>query len=212
MRLYVDGFHDDFSRKFQQTGQLTLSVSMMGAGLVLVANRPLVELLAGPGFYAGRAAVTWFAVAVLMLPFASLFSALRQISGTMGMTAAFAFLKLGVGVVLAVPMFRIFGMAGLAATFALVPLIDAAYGCVTGARNCGFDPWRLSGRLIITATAHSALIVAAGYLIASFPGEGPLIVLFGKPTHLPGWVEVVVGGSVALIGAFSLTRSPLLQK
>lgn len=212
MRLYVEGKKEEFGRKFQETGQLTLSVALLAGGLVLTFNRPLVELLAGPEFYAGQRTATWFAIGTVILPLAGLFSALRQISGTMGMTAIFALLKLVVGVLLAIPMFNLFGLEGLAATFALVPLIDAAYGYVTGATNCGFRPWQLSGKLVLTSFVFVTIILIGGYLTASDSSSGLPINIFGRPSHLPNLSEFLAGFSVVTLGIISTISCKIFKK
>jgi O-antigen/teichoic acid export membrane protein len=211
MRLYVEGKKEAFGIKFNQVGQLTLSIGLIASGIVLTANRPLVELLAGPDFYIGSRAVIWFAIGVIILPFAGLFGALRQISGAMGMTALIAFLKLLIAIFLAIPMYRTFGVEGLAAIFAIIPLMDAAYGYFRGSINCGFRPWQLSGKLVMIGCAYMAIVGAGGYLIARYPSTGALIQLVGKPTHLPGLSELLVGGTVVLLGALFASRSTMLR-
>lgn len=202
-KLYITGNKERFQAKFQRVGILTLSIGLIAAGGVIACNRTLVELLAGPDFYAGPMPSAWFAVSVISVPLYGLFVNLRQISGNMGRTALVAFIKLTMATAVAIPSFTHFGLTGLAAVFALTPLIDVIYGYIKGAQGCGFQPKLLSGRILITSIVMMTGILTVGMLVATNPGFGLPVTLSARNFHLPSAMELGAGSMLSLVGFIS---------
>lgn len=205
-RLYVDGERDQFKFKFKQIGLLCVSFSLIAAGAVLTGTRLLVEILAGPEFYGGSSMTLWLAVGVVCIPLAALFQTLRQIAGSMGKTLLFSTLKLVVAIIAAFPCYRHFGLAGLAAVFMLVPLIDVGYGYFRGAISSGFQPSELSGKIMVTGLGALLLVLLVGGIGLYFPSIGMPVGLRSKIVHLPGWSECISGGVLSVLGAISALR------
>lgn len=209
-KLYVTGEKERFQAKFRHVGILTLSIGLIAAGCVIAGNRALVELLAGPDFFAGAQPTTWFAVTVISVPTYGLFLSLRHFSGNMGKTTLVAFMKLAVAVAVAIPSFLHFGLTGLAAVFALTPLIDVIYGYIKGTQACGFSPRLLCGRILVTAITMMVTILALGMFVAANPGIGLPVTLLSKTIHLPTWPELGTGSLLGIVGiilALSQLRS-----
>lgn len=205
-RLYVTGQKERFQLKFRHVGLLTLSIGLIAAGAVIAGNRFLVELLAGPDFYAGAGPTAWFAVGVITVPLYGMFVCLRQISGNMGKTALIAVLKLGIASAAAFPLYSNFGITGLAAGFALTPLIDAAYGYFKGSESCGYSPKLLCGRIALSASIMIVGIVSAGFMIPTNAQEGFRSTIFSRTVSFPSYMEIGVGCLLALAGCLLALR------
>jgi O-antigen/teichoic acid export membrane protein len=205
-KLYVTGERDRFRAKFQSVGILTLAIGLIAAGGVIACNRTLVELLAGPDYFAGSQPTAWFAVGVISVPLYALFVCLRQISGSMGKTALVAFTKLGIASALAFPLYKQFGLTGLAAVFALTPLIDVIYGYFKGSKGCGFSPKLLSGRIIIAAIAMMTGVLALGLLVPPDSKGGIPFAISTRTIYLPNSTELGVGCFLSFIGIILALR------
>jgi O-antigen/teichoic acid export membrane protein len=164
LRLHVDGNKEAFRQKHDIVGRLMLAIGLAAASAVLLFNRTIVELLAGADFYAGGMATAWMALGILVTPLSGLFESLVQFSGSMGKSSLVALTKLATGVVGAWLAYRGFGISGVAAVFALLPLIYATYGYFRGALRCGYQPGELSARVARMALMTGALFISVGWL------------------------------------------------
>ncbi|MEP3214075.1 MAG: lipopolysaccharide biosynthesis protein [Luteolibacter sp.] len=199
-RLYVDGRREAFRAKFVNVSFFAISMSVIAAGAIIAGTRPLVELLAGPDFFGGRTMTIWLAVGVIIVPLAAQFQSLRQIAGNMGKTLVFSVIKVAVAIAIAIPCYRHFGLAGIAAVFMLVPLIDASYGYVRGATGCGFKPSEISRPITFTALLAMVVVLVVGWVASLNQDIGPAFTIHKHVVHLPGWSEWICGGALALIG------------
>jgi O-antigen/teichoic acid export membrane protein len=207
MRLHVSGQQEAFKRKHGLVGSLMTGVGLIAAGGILIFNRTIVEFLAGPDFFAGMETTTWFALTALMVPICALFESLLQFSGSMGKSPLLAILKLVAGGFGAYFGYLHFGMPGLAAVFALVPLINATYGYFRGGTGCGFQPGSLSLSVVGLASAAALLILLAGYLIPHYGGPGYAFQFHARSVSLPSIGQILIGGAVGLAGALLAARA-----
>jgi O-antigen/teichoic acid export membrane protein len=153
-----------FLHKFREVQGLTVSLSLMVAAFILLANRSIISWLAAPDFFAGPCVNLWLALAAITIPHTRSLNHLLQYSGDMGKSALFAILPVILGIAGGWPAFQRFGMAGLAATFALLPLITIApYAAIRGSRNCGFAIRELCGRGLLHVSLAILLVLLAGW-------------------------------------------------
>lgn len=205
-RLQVDGARDEFAAKFKSVCLLTLFIGLAAGGVVLAGNRMLVEVLAGADYFGGPMATAWFAVGVIITPLSGTLQGLLHYSGSMSRSWLVALLRLGVGIGLAVWLVRVAGIAGLAATFALLPMLQGAYGYFRGAKNCGFRPAELGGAALKAGAVITAVILAAGLLLTWYPTAGPVLPFHQRFFHLPGWLEMLAGGLLFVTGGVMALR------
>jgi O-antigen/teichoic acid export membrane protein len=198
-RMFIQGEHEKFIRKYVDVGLLTVATGMGISGLILSMNRTAVELLAKPEFYAGPLATAWFAVATITMPVCGLMQTPLLVAGKMGKSVLVAVARAAVAVALCVVAFRLYGIAGMAAVMALLPLVMGIYAYHRGAKEVGCKASRLSGSIAVWTFAAVAGVVAGGFLIHLFPAN-PLTswVIFGKSVSLPSWLELLVGGLISL--------------
>jgi O-antigen/teichoic acid export membrane protein len=201
-RLFVAGELDRFVAKFRSAGLLTLGIATIAAGAVLTGNRSLVGFLAGPEYFAGPVASGWFAVGAIAVPLAALFLQLLQIGGSLGRIGLLSLLKLGVGIAAAVLAYRWTGLAGLAATFVLLPAIDGAYAYFRGAQVCGCPPAKLGGQLILVGGLAIALCLLGTLATSWFPAHSPTIMFLDRPVSLPSPCELIAGTLLAALGGW----------
>lgn len=201
LRLHVTGKKEEFKRKHRLVGHLMMAMALFSAGLLLWLNRPIVGLLAGPDFYAGDMATTWFAMAIIATPLSGLFESLLQFSGSMGKSALLGLLKLVVGSTGAYFAYGAFGVAGVAAVFALLPLIYGAYGYFRGARGCGFHPGELSSAVILHGAAAAGLLLVAGWGMSQTPDHLWQISIGSRTLMMSGLSHTLIAGSVCAVGA-----------
>jgi len=200
-KLFVTGEHLRFRGKFQALSQLGVWVGLVGAGAVLIGNRPLITWLASPEFYVGAWANVWFACAVITIPFAYVTAELFQYSGRMGKSALCSILELVLGVALLSACYRWAGISGLAAASAILPLLlRAPYALYAGSRFCGQSTWVLCGRSLGALAFSLLLVVSGGAWILSQDSALYTIALIGRETTLPTFPEIFVGLFVAAIG------------
>lgn len=206
-KLYVAGERSRFRAKYREVNQLSVWVSLIGAGAILAGNRTLICWLATMDFYAGHWTNVWFACALMVLPFVNSLVNLLQYSGKMGKIALFSVLELLLGGILCWTGFRIYGLPGLAAVFAFLPLLARApYALFRGARDCGFSPADLSLNAALALLASLSLIISSGWWIGTQTAEFVPLKILGRMTTWPTWREIIVGVIVACVGGILAAR------
>jgi O-antigen/teichoic acid export membrane protein len=178
-RLHVSGKHDAFRAKHKQVGLLAIGISLLVASGVLLVNSSVVQLLAGPEFYIGPLANMWFAVGMVSFTLTGIFRILLPISGSYGKNAVVSVMKLTISALLAWGTWHYYGLTGIAAVFALTPLITGAYAYIRGARNCGYSIRELSPSVALLGIAAIILVAITGLLVATNMSEG-IVIEFGK--------------------------------
>lgn len=200
--LYVTGERQRFLAKYREVNQLGIWISLIGAGAVLAGNRTLICWLATADFYAGHWTNLAFASAVVTVPFVGSISNLLQYSGRMGKSALFSVIELPVGVALCSAGFYFANLSGLAAAFAMLPLlVRGPYALFAGPRHCGLSAWGLCGNAIISFAVALLLLIAVGVWSAQGHGRLIPIEILGRGTTLPNFREVISGSLLATIGA-----------
>jgi len=200
-RMFVQGELTSFRSKYVKVGLITVASSLGIAGFILCFNRTAVEVLASSEFYAGATATTWFAIATVTIPVSGFLQLPLFAAGKMGKSVLIALLQLILGLSLCMLSFRSFGINGLAAVIALLPLCMGAYGYFRGARECGFKPFKLSGNTVCWTFAAMILILVGGCLISIYTSPRIVIHAFAKSITLPGLSEILIGGGICLAAA-----------
>jgi O-antigen/teichoic acid export membrane protein len=213
LRLHVTGNKQAFKDRHLAIGRVTLSVALCGAACVLALNPLIVQLLAGNEFFAGSMVNSWFAVALITIPLAGLFQSLLPISGSMGKAAPVSFIKLILGALAAVSLWPLFGMAGLAAVFALLPIVDLIYAYYRGTQGCGFPKHGLSPQLLPHALIALALTLTAGFLSKNQPASGEAFYIIGRKLYLPTLHDIALPALLLLagIGCLAVFTKKLFQ-
>jgi hypothetical protein len=187
--------------------QLGVWVGVIGAGLVLAGNRPLVCWLAKSDFYAGSWTNVWFACWVMIFPFVNGIADLFQLAGRMGKTAFFAMLELPVGALFCWMGYHFASLPGLAAAFAFLPLlIRGPYSLYAGPRYCGLSTWNLCGNSMIALGTGLTMVALGGSWSASGQNSAQPFEFFNRITYLPTWREIIVGVLTVTVGAVQATR------
>lgn len=207
LRLHVTGNSEKFARMHLAIGRVTLAIAVCGAACVLIINSMVVELLAGKAFWAGTMVNTWFAVALIITPLAGLFQTLLPISGSMGKAAPVAIIKLLLGGSLATVLWPFFDLSGLAAVFALLPIIDLWYSYNRGTRALGYAKNGLSSQLLVLGLIAILLTILAGFFTPGISTYGFSASLFGRLVHLPTPTALTAPLVLLLIGLLSLIYS-----
>lgn len=202
LRLHVSGERKAFRRKYQEVGLLVLAVGTVAAGFALLCNRMLVEFLAGPDFFAGHQANLWFTVAIVSAPFCAAFEILLQFSGSMGKSVIVAPLKLLLGWLASVVMYRQWGMNGIAAVFAFVPFFYGIYAYYKGCANCRYQRQELVTPLMKTGLVLLIVIALCGFLVIQFPAPGPTVIFHGHEFRMIGRGELFAAGVLIPLGLF----------
>ena len=207
----VSGNRAAFIHKFREVQGLTLSLSLVVAAFILLANRSIISWLASPDFFAGRSVNLWFAVASITIPYSRSLGHLLQYSGDMGKSAAVSVLPLVLGAPVAWIAYHCIGMVGLAATFALLPLATTApYAVVRGSRNIQLPVRTLCGRGILHASVSILIVLLAGWWCLDSPAPMSSSSLFGRSLLKPSTREWFAGCTLflsATIIAFSCLRN-----
>jgi O-antigen/teichoic acid export membrane protein len=198
-RMFIQGEREKFLAKYHDVGLLTVASGLGVAGIVLCMNRTVVEVLAKPEFYAGPVASAWFAVAAITMPVSGLMQTPLLVAAQMGKSVLVALARAIAAISLCVLAYRNFGINGLAAVMALIPLVPAIYASLRGARECGFTARRLAGPTSLWTMASILLVICGGVLLHWYPAD-PLLVLnlSKKSASLPSWTEFTVGGGISL--------------
>jgi O-antigen/teichoic acid export membrane protein len=191
INLHVAEKHQTFFVKYRRSLLLTTSISLFGAGVVMLVNRSIVTILAGPEFYAGDLVTAWFSLFLVVVTISSVFQALLQISGDMGKSIPFSIVTMVVMLVAAPVGFKFFGMAGLAAVFAFQPILYGVYGLVRGARNCHYELKEFMNLGMVASVISIAAVIVIGCFMDSSHPLGDSILLFGKAVLLPSLSQIV---------------------
>jgi hypothetical protein len=117
----------------------------------------------------------------------------------MGRSSLVALTKLAAGVLAGWGAYLVFGLSGIAAVFALLPLIYATYGYFRGAQRCGYKPGELSTRVIRMATMVGSLFLFVGW-IASRSRVSPFRwVVFDRSLSLPDSTTIAAVTALILL-------------
>ena len=198
-RLHVAGQRKVFLERHLAVGRLTLSGALCGAALVLILNPMIVRLIAADHYFAGMMANMWFAVTLITIPFAGLFQMLLPISGTMGKAAPLAVAKLLAAIYLSILGWDWFGLAGLAAVFAFLPLVDLVYAWRRGVRECGYSYREISPQLLITGIFIILLTILTGSYMSSVSNPPSVVHIFSLDFEFPAQPALL-----AALGLFTL--------
>ncbi|YCM42411.1 hypothetical protein V2O64_13960 [Verrucomicrobiaceae bacterium 227] len=206
-RLHVSKRHQEFQKKHLEVGLVTLSGALCGAAIVLAINPVILQLIATEEYFAGMATNVWFAVAVISVPFAGLFQLLLPISGSMGKAAPLAIIKLVLSVYLAILAWNTFGLAGLAAVFALLPLVDLGYAWFRGVKACGYSYQEFSYQLLLFGSLAIVATLAAAYWMTLLD-QSPVILYFSDQSYkFPSQSALLVAGGLFLVGFTFLLKN-----
>jgi O-antigen/teichoic acid export membrane protein len=194
INLHIAGQNQAFLSKHRRSLLLATAVAMAGAAVVLLLNRSVVTILAGPGFYAGDHVTAWFSLLLVVGTISSTYNALLQISGNMGKSIPFSIANVIIVYAAATIAYKFFGMAGLAAVFALQPILYGIYSLVRGARNCQYSPRDfVNSGMVAALTAMIAVICIGCFMDSSHP-LGDSYLLYGKAVLLPSLSQIICSG------------------
>lgn len=202
--LHVSGKSDEFLKKHQQVGKLTISVGLLASFFILLFNRSIVEWLAGADFYAGDSVNVWLAMVALVMPVSVLFQSLLQISGSMGKSGVVAALNLITCVLVLSAAYHFFDLPGLAAAFSFQTVLYGTYGYVRGSRNCGFSPNFLSYKIFFHLVVAIILVATAGFISASQFHHSSWISVGSKKFTLPLLHNILICLPVLIFGIYLL--------
>ncbi len=206
-RLHVSGHKEGFRKKHLAVGRVTLSFGACGAALVLVLNPMIVRLIAADHYFVGLTVNMWFAVSLITVPFSGLFKLLLPISGSMGKAAPVAVIKLFFGICLAFLGWNWFGLAGMAAVFALLPLVDLAYAYLRGVKGCGYSYREFSPQLLTYGTVVIVLTMVTGTYMASMNHSLTTLSLFSFRLEFPAQSALLAAAGLFTVGFTSLVHS-----
>ena len=209
-RSYLTGEKEVFKRRHQQVFRLSLSMAITGASAVLLVNHMMVQILAGQNYYTGHSANTWFAISLITAAFSSLFRILLPISGHMGKAALISALKAPTAIVASILLWPHKGITGLAAIFALLPLVDGIYAYHRGARNCGYKNHELS-RFTITITLLAIVLTwVCGTYVEQHSNSCMIVKAFDKELKIPELTTLLaplfLGAVGLLLGAWEIRQ------
>ena len=199
-RLHVSKNKSAFLKRHLTVGQVTLSGALCGAALVLIINPIIVNLIASDEYFAGMTTNVWFAVTVITVPFAGLFQMLLPISGSMGKAASVAVVKLLASIILSVVSWEYFGLAGLAAVFALLPLVDLVYAWLRGVKECGYTYRETSPQLLAYGVGAIVLTALVGLYMASVDLAPSVVDLFSWEFSAPAQPALYAALALFLTG------------
>jgi O-antigen/teichoic acid export membrane protein len=199
INLHVAGKDRAFIFKFRRSLILASSVALLGAGVVMLINRSVVTILAGPEFYAGDPATSWFSLFLVIATISSVFQALLQISGNMGKSIPFSIATMLIMAVAAPAGFKFFGMAGIAAVFAFQPILYGIYGLVRGAQNCAYKISDFMNFGMVAALVSIASVIVIGCFMDSSHPLGHSQLVFGKTMLLPSLSQIICSGLLVAI-------------
>jgi O-antigen/teichoic acid export membrane protein len=208
-RLYVSGERELFRHKHEQVGKITVGVSLIAAAGILGCNTSLVHLLTGGGFYIGAYGNLWFALAMVTVPISGYFRILMPISGNLGKNALVSVCKLPVALGLGVLLWGNYGLSGIAASFALAPLLNGVYGYFRGTANCGFTRHKISSKIALQSIASAALIMIIGTLIANLPVTAPSMTFLEGRLLIPSWQNLALASLPFAAGFISCWKGLL---
>jgi O-antigen/teichoic acid export membrane protein len=201
INLYVAREKEEFLAKHRFTGMLTLTIATIAASGVLLFNQFFVELIAGRDYYAGPYANIGFAVSIIIVSMSTLHSCLLHVSGKMKKTSMVSILSLIGSYVAAILALQYFGMAGLAAVFAIEPMIYGIYGFTQGAKTMEYKISEFSLSTLIYACL-SCLLMAASGIAMNFVPSGTLVIhLWSRSATVPGPYQFAIAILIAMIAS-----------
>lgn len=206
-RLHVTGQREGFRVKHEQVAKLTLGMSLIVGGAILIGNEMLVQVLAGRDFFAGHAANIWFAMAMVIIPMAGCFRILLPISGSLGKQSLVALIKLLTGGLVGTFLWRLFGVSGIASVFALLPLFNGIYAYFRGTVGCGYRPHEISRQVAIWTILSILLIGVCGFISYFMEGSMGAISYRDRILVLPSLGACVSASLPILIGAWVLWKT-----
>lgn len=210
VNLFVANKRDQFLNKHKFTAMLTLTVATCASVCILLFNQVFVQLIAGVDFFAGPYANIWFAITIIIISTSTLHSCLMQISGDMKKTPLVSVLSLLASYVAAIFALKWFGVAGIAAVFALEPIVYGIYGFTQGSKTMGFQIREFSTRTLMAAVVACLLIAITGIAMTHVPQGSWSITLWGRSTVLPSleqWsIAVFIIIITCSIGLYSLKK------
>jgi O-antigen/teichoic acid export membrane protein len=209
LRLQLTDQADLLRGKQQHLATLTLSVALFLAGAILAFNRTLVELIAGPDFFAGVMTNTWLALSVLIGFGMQLFRNFLHLSGSMGKVTLVCVGSLVLAVGLSWIGYRFYGLPGMVAPYLLPGIALGWYGLHHGVPLCGYNRSEISRNPILVMGGYSLVLLAFGVFASAHSETMGRLCIFGKPIHLPSYSEMAAFGVcavVSLIGAYRATR------
>lgn len=204
INLHIAGHNQAFLAKHRRSLLLASAVAMIGAAVVLLLNRSVVTILAGPDFYAGDQVTAWFSLLLVVATISSAYQALLQISGNMGKSIPFSVANVLIVIIAAPLCYKLYGMAGLAAVFALQPILYGIYGLIRGARNCQYEFRDFKNLGMFAAIASIITVICIGCFMDSSHPLGQSYVLFGKSLLLPSLSQMICSGILLLISGIFL--------
>lgn len=200
-RMQIEGRQQEFILKYRCVLDLTLSVGLVGAGAIIALNRPLIENIASPSFFAGNWTNLWFASGLILGPLSTCLTHLLQYSGSMGKTAWLSVLQVALYAGCGSLTWRHFGLPGMAALLVLVPMTTTApYALIRGARACGFNTPVLLTPVLARSLAMVTAILACGLILPSGVSSGQEIIAFERHWQLPSAIELCCGCTLGGIG------------
>lgn len=204
---FVENRKDHFVHHFREVQGLTLSLGLLVASMVLMANRSVLSWLAAPDFFAGSMVNFWFAIAALVIPYGRTFTQLLQHSGDMGKSSLVSLLSVVCSAILGWLAYRAWGAAGLASVFAVVPsLIMAVYAARRGARNCGLPTFSLFGPGFRQIAIYLMVLSLAAFWVMQGGGARSEATILQRVIPLPDFREWAAGSILVLLSVTISTR------
>jgi hypothetical protein len=189
---------------------LSVWISLVAAGAIIAGNHTLVCWLANSDFWAGQWTNYFFALMLLVHPFVASLSNLLHYAGHMQRYAPVAVMELPLTILLGVLGHRYFALPGLAAGFAITPLLlRGPYLLRNGPMGCGFSTRQLCGKSLRALAIASALWLAACLILSQHRAPDSPVLLLGRATFLPSATHLLCGTLLAAVGglqAYSCLR------
>lgn len=199
-RLYISGEKELFAQRHRQVCILTMSVAIVGAAMTLLVNGVLIQALAGYHYFAGHATNTWFAISLITTAFSITYRILLTLSGNMGKASIVSTIKIVTAMLAGSAAWSHSGLTGIAATFALIHLIDGMYAYYRGAKNCGFQSRELSGSIVTITCTAIILTWLCGSLMEHQSVTGMSLEIFGKQHSIPALPSILTSIILGMLG------------
>lgn len=191
INLHIAGEHGKFLYKFRLSLLLASSLAIAAAAFTLLLNRSVVTIIAGPDFYASDQVTAWFSLMLVVATISSVYQSLLQISGNMGKSIPFSIANVLIMLVAAPASYKMYGMAGLAAAFALQPIVFGIYGLVRGARNCGYKLKEFMNLGMVASIISIAAVIVIGCFMDSSNSIGDGYVFYGRKCLMPSMSQII---------------------
>lgn len=201
-RLFINSEAAQFKQRHHQVCMITISLAVVGASAMLIINQPVVQLLAGDTYYAGSVANTWFAISLITTALSTLYRIMLPISGNMGKMAAVSIIKIPVAVVISILYWPHTGINGMAAIFALMPLIDGIYAAYRGSINCGYRPMEMLLTPAIFSLVFVVLTWCTGSCLDHLPTSEHELQIGSKMITVPNAYQILPPIGLAFVGSF----------